>query len=113
RQAGSARKPRIVSVHLGAGGAAQEQLVLTPKQKRIELAACTIDPVRIEHFNRGAIIPYGVTIEHVMAAMNDFIDFIQMVNLRLHENDATRLEAMLMPANFSSIVGEFMSSNLP
>jgi len=85
---------------------------VTPEEQ-IEFAACNPDPVRIEHFNPNAIIPHGVTIEHVMAAMNDFIGFMQMVNVRLHENGTPRFETMLMPANFSSIVGEFMSANLP
>ncbi|MDR1850328.1 MAG: hypothetical protein LBQ75_09840 [Zoogloeaceae bacterium] len=45
--------------------------------------------------------------------MNDFIGFMQMVNVRLHENGSPRFETMLMPANFSSIVGEFITANLP
>jgi hypothetical protein len=36
-----------------------------------------------------------------------------MVNVRLHENSSPRFETMLMPANFSSIVGEFITANLP
>jgi hypothetical protein len=31
----------------------------------------------------------------------------------MHTRDMERLEAMLMPANFSSIVGEFMNSGIP
>ncbi|MBW7920780.1 MAG: hypothetical protein H3C51_01620 [Rubellimicrobium sp.] len=67
----------------------------------------------MEHFNPHAVIPYGVTTRHLCAAMNDFIEFIRMVNLRLNESGAYRLESMLMPANFSSMVGEFVSANLP
>lgn len=78
-----------------------------------EFDACNPDPVKIEHFNPNAVIPFGVTIEHVCAAMNDFIDFMKMVNVRLHENASPRFETMLMPANFSSIVGEFLIANLP
>lgn len=85
---------------------------LTPEQQ-LEFAACNPEPVRIEHFNPRAVIPCGVTVEHLCAAMNDFIGFMQMVNVRLHENGTQRIEAMLMPANFSSMVGEFMSANLP
>jgi hypothetical protein len=84
----------------------------TPEEKA-ELAACNPEPVRIEHFNSKAVIPYGVTIEHLCAAMNTFITFMQMINTRLHENKMPRLETMLMPANFSSIVGEFITANLP
>jgi hypothetical protein len=36
-----------------------------------------------------------------------------MVNVRLHENSSPRFETMLMAANFSSIVGEFITANLP
>lgn len=85
---------------------------LTPEEQ-LEFAACNPEPVKIEHFNPRAVIPYGVTIEHLCAAMNDFISFMQMVNVRLHENSSPRFETMLMPANFSSIVGEFITSNLP
>jgi hypothetical protein len=85
---------------------------MTPEEQ-LEFQACNPEPVKIEHFNPNAVIPYGVTIEHICAAMNDFIGFMQMVNVRLHENASPRLETMLMPANFSSIVGEFMTANLP
>lgn len=85
---------------------------MTPEEQ-LEFAACNPETVRIEHFNPRAIIPHGVTIEHLCAAMNDFVAFMQMVNVRLHENGTPRLETMLMPANFSSIVGEFMTANLP
>ena len=39
--------------------------------------------------------------------MNEFIDFIGFVNQQLNGRGILRLETMLMPANFSSIVGEF------
>lgn len=35
-----------------------------------------------------------------------------MVNVRPHENGSQRMETMLIPANFSSIVGEFINANL-
>lgn len=85
---------------------------MTPEEQR-EFEACNPEPVKIEHFNPKAVIPHGVTIEHLCAAMNDFIAFMQMVNVRLHENGSPRFETMLMPANFSSIVGEFTTANLP
>jgi hypothetical protein len=84
---------------------------MTPEE--LEFAACNPQHVSLEHFNKDAVIPFGVTVEHVCAAMNDFIDFMRMVNVRLHENGTSRFETMLMPANFSSIVGEFMTANLP
>ena len=85
---------------------------LTPEEQ-LEYAACNPESVKIEHFNQDAQIPYGVTIEHMWSAMNDFISFVGMINSRLHENGTPRFESMLMPANFSSIVGEFMTANLP
>ncbi len=45
--------------------------------------------------------------------MSAFLDFLGFVNSQLHTKDIIRLETMLMPANFSSIVGEFMASTLP
>lgn len=78
-----------------------------------EYRACHPAPVRIENFNPRAVIPHGVTIEHICAAMNDFIDFIGFINQQLNGRKIERLETMLMPANFSSIVGEFMTSTIP
>jgi hypothetical protein len=45
--------------------------------------------------------------------MNDFLDFLGFINPQLHTKQIARLETMLMPANFSSIVGEFMTSAIP
>lgn len=45
--------------------------------------------------------------------MQDFLDFIGFVNEQLYTRQIQRLESMLMPANFSSIVGEFMNSGIP
>lgn len=41
------------------------------------------------------------------------IDFIGFINQQLNGRKIERLETMLMPANFSSIVGEFMTSTIP
>lgn len=40
--------------------------------------------------------------------MEDFVDFLGFINQQLYSRDLARLESMLMPANFSSLVGEFM-----
>lgn len=77
-----------------------------------EIASRPID-VDWEHFNEEAILPCGCTPEHIYGAMKDFIDFLGFVNGQLYSKDLTRLESMLMPANFSSVVGEFMTSNIP
>lgn len=59
------------------------------------------------------MIPYGCTVEHVSAAMSDFLGFLGFINGQLNREGISRLEAFLMPANFSSIVGEFMSAMIP
>jgi hypothetical protein len=79
----------------------------------LELAACTPHPLHPGGFNRKAVLPYGLKTAHVHAAMNDFVNFLGFINLQLHTRGIERLEAMLMPANFSSIVGEFVSSSIP
>jgi len=45
--------------------------------------------------------------------MQEFLDFLGLVNSQLHSQGIRRIESMLMPANFSSIVGEFMISSIP
>jgi len=79
----------------------------------LEALACRPSVVRIEDFNPRAQIPYGLTVAHLCAAMNEFIDFIGFINQQLNGRKIERLETMLMPANFSSIVGEFMTSAIP
>lgn len=79
----------------------------------LESAAGTPCPLHPGGFNPKAILPYGLTTGHVHAAMNDFVNFLGFINLQLHTREIERLETMLMPANFSSIVGEFMSSSIP
>lgn len=75
--------------------------------------ACHPIPVDISKFNRTCRLPYDLTIMHVKNAMTDFIDFLGFVNTQLYTRNMTRLESFLMPANFSSIVGEFMNSTIP
>jgi hypothetical protein len=79
----------------------------------LEFAACTPHPTHPNGFNPEAMLPHGLTTAHVHAAMNDFVNFLGFINLQLHTRGIERLETMLMPANFSSIVGEFMSSGIP
>jgi hypothetical protein len=45
--------------------------------------------------------------------MEEFTDFIGFINTQLRTRKIQRLDTMLMPANFSSIVGEFMTSAIP
>ncbi len=42
-----------------------------------------------------------------------FIDFLALIDPQLNTRQISRLESTLMPANFSSIVIEFMSSTIP
>ncbi len=81
--------------------------------KKLELRACTPHPLHPDGFNREAMLPHGLKTAHVRAAMDDFVNFLGFINLQLHTRGIERLETMLMPANFSSIVGEFMSSSIP
>jgi hypothetical protein len=78
-----------------------------------EVGACTPHPVHPDGFNHRAKLPHGLTTAHIHAAMNDFVNFLGFINIQLHTRAIERLEMMLMPANFSSIVGEFMSSSIP
>lgn len=64
-------------------------------------------------FNSQSRLPYGLTVKHVRAAMQDFLDFLSLVNGTLFEESLPRLESVLMPANFSSFVGEFMTFRIP
>lgn len=78
-----------------------------------EAAACTPVPIDPKGFNPRAEIPYGVKPSHVRKAMEEFIDFLGFINSQLHTRKLERLESFLMPANFSSIVGEFMGTAIP
>lgn len=79
----------------------------------LENKACYPERPKPEYFNPNAKLPYGLEVDHVAAAMNEFIDFIGFINQQLYTKEIERLETMLMPANYSSIVGEFMTSNIP
>ncbi|MHB8625838.1 MAG: hypothetical protein ACYDBJ_20900 [Aggregatilineales bacterium] len=79
----------------------------------IEAGACIPIPLEESGFNPHAIIPYGCSVEYVRLAMLDFIEFLQIVNLSLYRRGLARLESMLMPANFSSLVSEFMGIAIP
>ena len=78
-----------------------------------EKNACTPVPLSSTLFNANCSLPYGLETEHIQKAMCDFIDFIDLINQQLYTKDMQRLESFLMPANFSSIVGEFMNMSIP
>lgn len=79
----------------------------------IDLVACTPDPLNPEGFNPAAILPYDLSVEHVKKSMEEFLGFLGFINLQLRTRQIPRLEKFLMPANFSSLVGEFMNISIP
>lgn len=64
-------------------------------------------------FNPRAVIPLGVTADHVKSAMDEFAEFLGFTDAQLVGKGMTRLEEILMPANFSSMVGEFIAASIP
>ncbi len=78
-----------------------------------EVAACTPTPIERHGFNASAEVPFGVKPSHIRRAMQDFLDFLGFINTQLNTKKLERLEAFLMPANFSSMVGEFMNAAIP
>jgi len=79
----------------------------------LEALACIPQPIQLGAFNQEADLPYGCTVRHIHDAMNDFIEFLGFVNQQLRSKGMNRIETMLMPANFSSMVGEFMGAQIP
>ncbi len=79
----------------------------------LEKQACTPTSLDPEGFNPNASIPHGVTIDHFQRGMNDFLEFLGFINTQLNTKEMPRLEAFLMPANFSSMVGEYMTAMIP
>lgn len=78
-----------------------------------ELIACTPVPVAAAGFNPSAVLPFGLTSAHLANAMTDFLNFLKHINTRLHDEKIQRLESIMMSANFSSLVGEFMNARIP
>lgn len=86
---------------------------MTNDISKLEEQACSPLLVDATCLNKDAVIPYGCTVSHICAAMNDFIDFLGFINKQLNSRSMPRLESFLMPANFSSLVGEFMAMTIP
>lgn len=78
-----------------------------------ETLACKPEPINEVCFNPDCVLLYGLVVEHIRRAMDDFLDFLGFINQQLYTKDIPRLESFLMPANFSSIVGEFMNTSIP
>jgi len=80
---------------------------------RLEKIACTPTPINPSFLNPNCRLPYELSVDHVYQAMNEFLAFLGFINQQLHTKDIPRLESFIMPANFSSIVGEFMNITIP
>jgi hypothetical protein len=78
-----------------------------------EFQACTPVPLNPLGFNKKSVLPYGLTTVHVHKAMAEFLDFLGFINVQLNRYGLARLESLLMPANFSGVVGEFISATIP
>ncbi len=78
-----------------------------------DLATCVPEIPDAKSFNPKAEIPCGVTTEHIRLAMTEFTEFLSFIDTRLVTKELDRIQDMLMPANFSSMVGEFMGASIP
>ncbi len=78
-----------------------------------ESQACVPIPINPAFFNSNCSLPYNLQTTHIQKAMEDFVDFLGFINQQLRSKQIPRLESFLMPANFSSIVGEFMNMSIP
>ena len=76
-------------------------------------AVCTPVPVNPGGFNQKSTLPYGLQLNQLHQAMNDFLDFLGFVNRQLYSKGIPRLECLLMPATFSSLVGEYIVYRIP
>jgi len=83
------------------------------KTRDPETLACTPKAVEPSGFNKLAVLPYDLTADHIARAMTDFLDFLRFINTRLNDEKLPRLESIIMSANFSSLVGEFMNAGIP
>ncbi len=50
-----------------------------------EEQACTALPINENNFNNFCIMPYGLLVAHIKAAMLDFVDFLSFINTQLHD----------------------------
>ncbi len=76
----------------------------------VERSACAPTPLHATGFNPRTELPYGLTIDHIQLAMLEFLSFLGFINQQLNTQKIERLETMLMAANFSSVVGDWLFS---
>lgn len=79
----------------------------------LEVAAIQPTYPNPDKLNLSCSLPYGLGPLHVLSTMTEFCAFLGHINRALHANELPRLESFLMPAGFSSLVGEFAAANLP
>lgn len=71
------------------------------------------EPPDEDGFNPRAEIPLGVTGEHVYAAMQDFYEFLKLIDSQLHSKGMDTLEGVMQQASFSNLVSEMMVAGIP
>jgi hypothetical protein len=76
-------------------------------------AALVPAPLDPNGFNLDVRLPYGLLVEHVESAMQDFLNFLGYINEELHTRGIDRQELLMEPAEFSGLVGGFMVSGVP
>jgi len=86
---------------------------VVPIKKYTEIEACAPVPIFPNAFNPKAVLPYGLTTAQIQKGMDEFLAFLGFVNGQLGTKGIHRLESFMMAANFSSLVGEFMSAAIP
>lgn len=84
--------------------------ISTPK---ISVAAVAPLALNDHAFSAKCDLPYGLRVAHIRSAMEEFLRFLELINGSLVSKEIVPLESFLMPANFSSIVGEFMAAAIP
>jgi len=65
-----------------------------------------------EHFNDGAVLPYGLTVAEVKQAMHGTYDFFHAINPFLVERGYGRLEDILLGNSFAGVLSETLVKNL-
>ena len=102
-----------IAVVLGVEPAKLLEIKLDIANHGKKQSMCKPISVNSEYFNHHCKLPYGLDFSHINQAMNEFIDFLDFLNEQFLSKYMASLESFLMPANFSSIVGEFMNMSIP